>query len=190
MEKRKFETWYNEYFPTVYRRCLELLRNHEEAENAANTVFEKILKTDKPIEYPKSYLYKMATNMGINLIKKRRKEILLIYAKATNISLNCIKEKEEGEIKELLLKNANLNDRNYHEKNDESYEQIEAEIFINAILKEDDEITRDIYFYRYHDHMTLEQIWEIVGLSKSAVENRLKKIVNKLRQYIEKESKL
>jgi DNA-directed RNA polymerase specialized sigma24 family protein len=57
---------------------------------------------------------------------------------------------------------------------DKGYDQVEAQIIVKSILDEQDETTRKIYFYKYHDDLTLEQIGEFVGLKKSAVHKRIK----------------
>jgi len=161
-----------------------LLRNKEDAENAANTVFEKLLKKEDDIYFPSSYLYRMATNMGLKQINERRKEAAFVYAEATNISINRLKEKGEVDIKQLLIKEKATN--NYKDNN---FEQIEAEMIVAAVLKEEDEITRMIYVLFYHDDMTYKDIGGMVGLSKSAVEKRIRKLEKNIKQKIFKENK-
>ena len=187
MEKHIFEALYKEYFPLVLRRCLQLLRNYEDAENAANTVFEKLFKTDNEIYYPKSYLYRMATNMGLKQIKKRKLEAALVYTEATNISISRLKEKGEGEIRQLLREEKTTSINKNSE--DTSYEQIEAEIIVDAVLKEEDEVTRVIYILFYHDDMTYEDIGKAVSLSKSTVGNKIKKLEKKIKHKISEDKK-
>jgi len=151
---------YEEHYPMVYRRCLAILGNAEDAEDTAHDVFARIhkLKTEGrfAVSYPKTYLYTAATHMGIN--KKKRREFITTYDIATTESLDNSKGNWEPSIM------------------DNGYEQVEAEIIVQAILDEQDEITRKIYFYKYRDDMTLEQIAEVVGLRKSAVHKRIKKL--------------
>ena len=52
-----------------------------------------------------------------------------------------------------------------------------------------DEINRKIYFYKYHDDMTLEQIGEVVGFRKSAVQKRLKNLEEQVRVKMGKANK-
>jgi len=182
MEKHIFNALYKEYFPLVFRRCLELLRNNEDAENAANTVFEKLFSKQDEIYYPSSYLYRMSTNMGLKQIKKRKMEAAFIYTEATNTSINRLKEKGEGEIRQLLRNEKLMNINKYFE--DKSYEQIEAEMIVEAVLKEEDEITRVIYVLLYHDDMTYKDIGKIVGLSISTVEKRIRKLEKNIKQKI------
>lgn len=196
MEKIIIEAWYKEYFPQVYRRCYKLLRNHEDAENAAQDVFEKLLRVEDSLEIrssggPASLLFKIAKNAGIDEFKRRRKEIYMFYAKAINISLKRIKDKGESEIRQLLKNEIAQNNIFCAEINfeDGRFAQVEAEIIVNAILNEEDEKTKLIYFMRYHEDMTFEHIGEAVGLKKSAVEKRLNKFKEHVRLSTSKEFK-
>jgi len=190
MENNIIEALYKEYFPMVYRRCRQLLKNHEEAENAANDVFEKLLSVDGTIDFPKSYLYTMATNRGLNRLKKRKRGAQLLYIEATKVSINHVREKGAGEIWEHLYTNAKKQANDPENKyNERSFEQIDVKLSVEAVLKEEDEKTRLICFMHYYDDMTLEEIGEAVGLSKSAVHKRLMNINNQFRLKLNKEGK-
>ena len=166
--------FYREYYSMVYSRCLALLRNEEDAQDAAHDVFAKIQelksKGQLHVPYPKTYLSTAAKNMGINKKKRARNELMKIYDMATNESLNWFKEKgEQGqEVWEIGI-------------TDNGYDQVEAKIIVEAILAEQDETTRKIYVYKYHDDKTLEEIGKIVGLSKIAVHKRIKKLEEQVR---------
>jgi len=159
--------FYREYYSLVYKRCLAILGNMEDAQDAAHDVFESIHKQKTKgfisIPYPKTYLSTAAKNMGLNNKKKARRELNKLYDIATGSGLNRFRDRvEQG--------------REKWEAGviDNGYDQVEAKIIVKAILEEQDETTRRIYFYKYHDDMTLEQIGEVVGLGKSAVQKRVK----------------
>lgn len=168
-----------EYYSLVYRRCLAILRSKENAEDAAHDVFEHIQKLKSKgrlnITYPKTYLSTTARNMSLNERKRARRELVEIYDMATNGSLNWFRDKG---VQEQEMWEAGIIDNNY--------EQTEAEIIVKAILDEQDETTRKIYFYKYHDDMTLEQIGEAVGLGKSAVHKRIKKLEGQVKAALGK----
>jgi RNA polymerase sigma-70 factor (ECF subfamily) len=170
--------FYREYYSLVFNRCMAVLGNREAAQDAAHDVFEKIqeLKSKDRLHfsYPKTYLSTAARNMSINKKKKARRELNEIYDMATNGSLNWFKEKgEQGkEVWEIGIA-------------DNGCDQVEAKIIVNAILDEQDDINRKIYFYKYHDDMTLEQISEVIGLSKSAVQKRIKNLEKQARAKME-----
>jgi RNA polymerase sigma-70 factor (ECF subfamily) len=167
--------FYREYYSMVYTRCLAMLGNEEDAQDAAHDVFaniqERKAKGLPAIDYPKTYLSTAATNMGINKKKRARRELNEIYNMATNGSIDWFKNNKEDQEREKWEIGIT----------DNGYEQVEAEIIVKAILDEQDETTRKIYFYKYHDDMTLEQIGEIVGLGKSAVQKRIKKLEEQIR---------
>jgi len=164
--------FYRAFYPLVFRRCLAVLGNKEDAQDAAHDVFAKIQelksKGQLSIPHPKAYLSTAAKNMGINKKKRARNELNIIYDMATNESLSYFKNKGGQAVWEPGIM-------------DNGYEQVEAEIIVKAILDEQDETTRKIYFYKYHDDMTLEQIGEVVGLGKSAVQKRIKKLEEQVR---------
>jgi RNA polymerase sigma-70 factor (ECF subfamily) len=161
--------FYLKYYSMVESVCMRTLNNKEDAQDLAHEVFVYLLEKFKEndsfsIPYPSTYLSKVATNMGINKKKRARRELIEVYNIATNGSLDWFIEKGGDEGKEKW-------EAGIVEK---GYEQVEAEIIVKAILDEQDETTRKIYFYKYHEDMTLEQIGEAVGLKKSAVHERLK----------------
>jgi len=165
---------YTEYYSMVFKRCLEILGNVEDAQDAAHDVFAKAQELKSQgrlnIQHSKSYFSMAAANMGINKKKRARWELNKIYDMATNGSINWFKDKgdQEKTVWEIGIA-------------DKGYDQVEAEIIINAILNEQDETNRKIYFYRYHDDMTLKQIGEITGLSIAAVQKRIKKLEEEVR---------
>jgi RNA polymerase sigma factor (sigma-70 family) len=169
--------FYNEYFPLIKRHCFSVLRNEEDAKDIANDVFEKVhkLKTKgKIIDYPKTYLSRMAENMSKNKKKKERRELMELYDMAINESYKGFKnigEKEQKEWETGII--------------DNGYEQVEAEIIIKSILDEQDKITCKIYFYYYHDSMSYKEIGKILGLSISAVQKRIKNFEKKVKEAIE-----
>jgi len=174
--------FYREYYSVVYKRCLLMLGNREDAQDAAHDVFEKIQELKSKgrlhVPYPKTYLSTAAKNMGINKKKRARRELNQIYDMATNGSLNWFKDNgEQGqEVWEIGI-------------TDNGYDQVEAEIIVKAILDEQDERTRRIYFYKYHDDMTLKQIGEAVGLSISAVRKRIKNLEKQVKVKMGKADK-
>jgi RNA polymerase sigma-70 factor (ECF subfamily) len=171
--------FYIKYYTLVKTRCLAILGNREDAEDMTQNVFEKIQKLKSKgqhkITYPKTYLSATAKNMSINQKKRARRELIEVYDMAANGSLNLYRNKGEEAWEAGIIDNC--------------YEQTEAKIIIKAILGGQDETTRKIYFYKYHDDMTLEQIGEIVGLKKSAVHKRIKDLEGQIRSALGKEGK-
>ena len=145
--------WYEKYGPMVIRRCRALLRSDDEAMDAVQDVFVNLLKAKGRLQasFPSSLLYTMATNVCLNRLRARKREVI-----ETGNS-------REGFVSEVETLSAV----------DESYEQVDAELLVETILEDESEEDRTICFMYHADGMTLNEIGEAVGLSISGVRKRL-----------------
>ena len=69
------EALYRRYGPMVMRRCMHLLGSEEEAADATQETFVRVLlhKTTLHATYPSSLLYRIATNVCLNIMRTRRR---------------------------------------------------------------------------------------------------------------------
>ncbi len=70
-----FGDFYNNNYKLVYRICFAVLKNTENSEDMAQSVFEKILKMKEeqyPTEYESSWLYTVSKNECLQLIRKQK----------------------------------------------------------------------------------------------------------------------
>ena len=139
--------WYEKYGPMVIRRCRKILGNGEDALDAVHDVFVNLLKGEAALHgsYPSSLLYTMATNVCLNRLRKNKWETLKDLS-------------GEGDAGVCT---------------DEGFEQVEAEILLEDILRDESELDRAICFMYHADDMTLKEIGDAVGLSISGVRKRL-----------------
>jgi RNA polymerase sigma-70 factor (ECF subfamily) len=181
IEDEKARQYYQENYPMVKGVCMRILHNKEDAEDMAQEVFAYVYKNlnkEEQSSLKKSYLFKAAKNMSLNRKKREkarlRKELDAIYIMTAYASLKWLIDRvdEEG----IEKWEAGLVDN--------GYEQVEAEIIVKAILDEQDETNRKIYFYKYHFDMTLEQIGNAVGLGTVTVHDRLKAMKEQVRLKI------
>ena len=135
--------WYEKYGPMLIRRCRSLLRSDEEAMDALHDVFVNLIKADD----------RLSGSFPSSLL----------YTMATNVCLNRLRgRKREAPGTEESIPVA-----------DGSYEQVDAEMLVKAILEDESEETRAICFMYHVDGMTLRETGEAVGLSVSGVKKRL-----------------
>jgi RNA polymerase sigma-70 factor (ECF subfamily) len=68
------EQLYRRYSPMVLRRCRRLLRNEDLAVDAMQDVFVRLLTHKDRLHgrYPSSLLFRMATNVCLNIIRDRK----------------------------------------------------------------------------------------------------------------------
>jgi RNA polymerase sigma-70 factor (ECF subfamily) len=69
------EALYRRYGPMVLRRCRQLLRNEDAAADAMQETFVRVLRNRKSLHagYPSSLLYRIATNVCLNVIRTNRR---------------------------------------------------------------------------------------------------------------------
>jgi RNA polymerase sigma-70 factor (ECF subfamily) len=142
------EAYYRKYLPMIFRRCRTLLRNEEEALDAVQDVFVKLIRAKKNLhgQFPSSLLYTIATNTCLNRIRWKKRH----------------SESSQEDLGEALLVSS-----------DRGFEYVEAKMILEAILETESESTRAICFMYHLDGMTLKEIGETVGLSVSGVRKRL-----------------
>jgi RNA polymerase sigma-70 factor (ECF subfamily) len=147
--KIDINAYYKKYLPLLYRRCKTMLRNGEDALDAVQDVFLRLLEAGDALEdrYPSSLLYTMATNVCINRIRRK------MFVMTEEL-------REDGGRPELVSV-------------DSGFEEAEARVLSGAILKDEDELTRSICFMYFADGMTLREIGAAAGLSVSGVRKRL-----------------
>lgn len=69
-EKDQIKQFYEDYGPMILRRCRYILKDEEMAYDVMHDLFVKLLSRPIKMKYTSSYLYKMATNHCINIIKR------------------------------------------------------------------------------------------------------------------------
>jgi RNA polymerase sigma-70 factor (ECF subfamily) len=136
------------YGPMVLRRCRKLLHDEDEAMDACQDVFVRLIERRETLQarYPSSLLYTIATNVCLNRIRDLRRR----PATACDEMLERIAAAgRPGASSEARLVLARLFGRN-------------------------PESSRAIAVLHYLDGLTLEQVAEHVGLSVSGVRKRLR----------------
>ena len=142
------EDLYRRYGPMVLRRCRQLLNDEEQALDATQDVFVRLLENRRRLEdtYPSSLLYRIATNLCLNRIRDRRRA-------------------PETPGDEFLHRIADL---------DELEPQLEARSMLDALFGRQRASTRTMAVLHYVDGMTLEEVAREVDMSVSGVRKRLR----------------
>jgi RNA polymerase sigma-70 factor (ECF subfamily) len=145
MENIDIDAYYEKYAPMIYRRCLGILGNEDDALDAVQDVFVKLLRHHKRLhdQFLSSLLYTIATNTCLNRLRKQKHQGIA------------------------------YNDPETLTGHDPEYERVEAKMLMESILRSESESTRAICFMYHRDGMTLEEIGKLTSLSVSGVRKRL-----------------
>jgi RNA polymerase sigma-70 factor (ECF subfamily) len=140
------EAYYRKYGPMVIRRCRFLLRDDDRAMDATQEVFVRLLESRERLKdsFPSSLLYRIATNVCLNMIRSDRRSRTV-----------------DGRL-ELIA------------SDDRIEEHAAAKDLLDRIFRREQPSTREIAVMYYVDGMTLEEVAGEVGLSVSGVRKRLR----------------
>ena len=153
------ELYYRQYGPLVYRRCRYLLRNDEEARDAMQDIFVRLLQHEDRLadENPSGLLLRISTNECLNRIRTR-------------------KRRPEDRDETLLERIANAKDEG---------EESLARNLLNLAFGKQPESTRTIAVMHYLDGLTLEETAKEVGMSVSGVRKRLRNLCAEVKELAE-----
>lgn len=139
---------YRRYAPMVLRRCRRLLRDEDQAVDAMQEVFVRLLSHRDRLHgrFPSSLLYRMATNVCLNVIRAGR-----------------VRRQENDE---KVLENiacAAGQER-----------QTLAGVVLERLFRRERPSTREIAVLHYVDGLTYREVGREVGLSAAGVRKRLR----------------
>ena len=145
---KDIENLYQTYGPMVLRRCRQLLRDEDLAQDALQDVFVRVLHHPNyaRAQYPSSLLYRMATNICLNQIRDGQRQPDL-----------------PGD--DVLMRIAGMEDPE---------PKFEARSMLGALFGRHQESTRTMAVLYYVDGFTLEEVAHEVGMSVSGVRKRLR----------------
>jgi RNA polymerase sigma-70 factor (ECF subfamily) len=141
------EGLYRRFGPMVLRRCRDLLGDEDAASDALQETFVRVLRnrTSLRADYPSSLLYRIATNVSLNMMRSARRRPVV---RASHIIDACPgRENVEDRVLDAAL--------------------------VEQIFHGVKESTRQAARIHYLECATLEETAERVGMSISGVRKRL-----------------
>lgn len=156
------EEYYTRYGPMVMRRCRQLLRDEEKALDAMQEVFTKLMISKKRLRgiYPSSLLFRISTNVCLNMIRDQR----------SHRSIDIGSE-------DLLIQLASY---------DKGEDRLIIRDLLDRLFRKEKQSTREIATLHFVDGRTLQEVANEVGLSLSGVRKRIREL--KARIKIKKEA--
>ena len=147
------------YGPMVLRRCRRLLGDEQEALDACQDVFVRVVQRRDRLDgrYPSSLLYRIATNVCLNRLRDRRREP---------------STRDEAVLYEIA-------------RAEEPGAASDARLLLDRLFGRHPESSRTIAVLHYVDGLTLDEVAEEVGMSVSGVRKRLRGLRASLTEMVE-----
>lgn len=102
-----FERLYCEHSKFIYRTAYRITGNSEDAEDAMQTLFLRMLRRELPPDFdrnPKAYLYRAAVNIALNIVRARKAAPPSDTVADSRDPLSVEESRGEAEIREGLRK--------------------------------------------------------------------------------------
>jgi RNA polymerase sigma-70 factor (ECF subfamily) len=163
-KRRQFEAIYEKYMPPVMGRCMNILKNEEEAEDAVQDVFIKFFDSygddlDSVKKIP-HLLMTIATRHCLNILRKNKR--------TANVD-DIVREKDHRDYEEQKRSGEQIDIVEHL-----SDKLLIQSMFDHFLYDEDDEETRLVCWYYYHDYLSIKSIAEMLRKDESYVEEKFK----------------
>jgi RNA polymerase sigma factor (sigma-70 family) len=161
MDDAQLADLYTRYGYLVHRRCVQLLRSQEDAEDALQETFLRVKRLGAaPDEHGSTlaWLYTIARRVSFDLMEKRRRAPVA----------------SEGELLEL------------EQRGEGEPADADRRALVGAALRELDADTRTIGVLHHLDGYTQEEVAERTGYSRKTVGKKLQRFEERLRELWER----
>ncbi len=141
---------YRQYADVVFRRCYSMLGSREEAMDAVQEIFMKVLTrriTFRGDSDPTTWIYRIATNHALNQLRARR---------------------PTSDIEDIPVR--------LHPRVSSSEGQTVSRQVLSRLLDRLDDRSRAILFLHFIDGLDQGEVAEVLGISRRAVVKRLTKV--------------
>ncbi len=158
-ETEKILEWYHLYKNGVYGYIFTFVRNHSDAEDILQTVFLALLNLGaetKKIKYPKSYIFRMARNEALRVIKFKGRGIDIV---------------EDSFFKNVQGDN---NIENFIDKD-------EVQTVLNQLTIEE----REILIMRVYEKMTFKEIATVTNKFVPSITTKYYRAIKKAKNFLE-----
>jgi RNA polymerase sigma-70 factor (ECF subfamily) len=151
--------YYKRYGPMVLRRCRWILKDENKALDAMQDTFVQLIRYKDKLKgnYPSSLLYRIATNICLNVIRNENRR----------------KETGDDDLLSVIASSQDV------------HGEVEARDLLHRIFNREKESTQTIAVMYLIDGMTLEQVAEEVGMSVSGVRKRLRTLRSRVKELEE-----
>ncbi len=151
-----FERLYREHYESIYRYAFRLLADAEEARDITQEVFVRLfnhLKRNSQPQHASAWLYRVATNQSLNLLKQTRRRRRLLQE-------NPEPPRSTATAEEELVKKERI---------------VQVRIAIDSLPARD-----RVLLMLYQDKLSYGEMARITGIKKSSIGKMLARAIEKL----------
>jgi len=152
---------YDRYAHVVYRRCLSILGNEEDAHDATQETFAKVLRHGHRFREeasPLTWMYRISTNHCLNLIRNRKGRQGKLHVHRSDIVGDGVARPPE--------------------------EQAFDHEVVRRLLEDADEETQRCVIHTYFDDCTRQEVAALVGISVPTVRKRIATFLERARRAL------
>lgn len=152
---------YDRYAHVVFRRCLSILGNEEDAHDATHETFAKVLRSGAEFRgqsSPLTWMYRISTNHCLNLLRDR---------KGRTSKLTVHREELVG-------------DGASHPPAQATFDHD----LVRRLLDDADDETRRCVVHTFFDDCTREEVADLVGISVPTVRKRVQQFLERARRAL------
>jgi len=158
--KENFGEYYEKHYPEIFRFCRSMLRDYDDAEDATQETFVKaylnLAKFDENKSSFRTWLFKIATNVCIDEIRKRERWKKEPLEEAVSSGINSPDQSQD------------------------------IQRIVNECLDRLDKEEKTAFVLYHGEEFTYEEIAEIMETSPSTTRNRVKSAERKMKVCLEK----
>ncbi len=153
-----FSILYRKYAGKVYGKCLSILRNEDEARDAVQDIFVKIMLNlgnfGEKSQFS-TWIYSITYNFCIDLIRKRKKEKTLF-----SDDIERVPDVAEEDVPDEFMREMDIK-------------------YLKQVLEELSTGDRIILLMKYQDELSIKEIADTIDKTESAVKMKIKRAKHK-----------
>ena len=152
---------YRKYAGKVYGKCLSILRNEDEAKDAVQDIFVKIMLNlgnfGEKSQFS-TWIYSITYNFCIDLIRKRKKEKTLF-----SDDIERVPDVAEEDVPDEFMREMDIK-------------------YLKQVLEELSTGDRIILLMKYQDELSIKEIADTIDKTESAVKMKIKRAKHKAKE--------
>lgn len=161
-DEKAYTAVFRTYLNPLYKNILKILKYESWAEEVVQQLFTRLWTSREllaDVESPSSYLYRMATNLSLDYLRKQNREVKMLF---------------------LLERQA----AQQQSTDTSSPDWRKVQLLLDSAIETLPPQRRLIYRLKYNDELTYDEIAAKLSLSRNTVRNHISNAIEDIRNYL------